>query len=498
MKLKTDLFHLIRAMSKSEKRYFTLDAQKSGRKASNYLELFRAINDLEEYDEAVLKEKFGPSLPFDKAYLYDAILRSMRDYRSSKSRAAKIKEMILDAKYLYERGLYEQSEARLEQAKVLASELDDQLALLEINRETMNYVWVMKKENYGSTIEQLLLAKDQNIDNINEELLFLSLCYRLNMAIQSKQAMDKKALEEEFSAELFSPTHQIRSAHAERRYLQSMAFFSELQGAFDKAYEYFFKMVDWWDKHPAIKEEEYARYIADISNLLYACYTRRKYEYFPDLLEKLENETPGNYHDQRLIFRQLTNYKLIYFINFGVSAGAEKLVQQVEHGMTAYKLNQVSKLYLTFNVCLLLFIIGDHPACRDWSAKVIKLLGKKEERLDFRLSAQLILLLAVYEEDDIDRIDSTLRSIQRNIRGLTDNDYMPFFHLVVRYIKRLINSPLEKQAAVLEKLLAAIQQMKQEKKGIAPLGLDELLQTWINSKRNNKSLQQLFRENVGG
>ena len=105
-----------------------------------------------DYDEAKLKKKFAKSLPSDKAYLYEAILSSMRDYRSSKSKVAQIKEMILDSNYLYERGLYDQCEERLDDAKALALELDEQLELLEINKLERILVW-NKKESYMMSIQ---------------------------------------------------------------------------------------------------------------------------------------------------------------------------------------------------------------------------------------------------------------------------------------------------------------------------------------------------------
>ena len=55
MKDKEDLFQLIKALSKTEKRYFTLDAQKVGRKKSKYMELFQAINDQDDYNDTVLR-----------------------------------------------------------------------------------------------------------------------------------------------------------------------------------------------------------------------------------------------------------------------------------------------------------------------------------------------------------------------------------------------------------------------------------------------------------
>ena len=49
--MSADLFDLIHSMSRNEKRYFTVEAKKSGSKSSNYLRLFNALNAMEEYDE---------------------------------------------------------------------------------------------------------------------------------------------------------------------------------------------------------------------------------------------------------------------------------------------------------------------------------------------------------------------------------------------------------------------------------------------------------------
>ena len=91
---KTDLYQLIKAMSKTEKRYFSIDAKKSGKDSARYLKLFQVINEMEEWDNEKLKRRFKQNLSADKKYLYEAILRSMRDYRSTKSKAAQVKEKI--------------------------------------------------------------------------------------------------------------------------------------------------------------------------------------------------------------------------------------------------------------------------------------------------------------------------------------------------------------------------------------------------------------------
>ena len=65
MRGKDHLFHLIHSLSKSEKRYFTLDARKSGKTNSRYLELFQLINKQKTFDDTPLKKKFKTRLGED-------------------------------------------------------------------------------------------------------------------------------------------------------------------------------------------------------------------------------------------------------------------------------------------------------------------------------------------------------------------------------------------------------------------------------------------------
>ena len=492
MKHKEDLFHLIRAMSKSEKRYFTIDAKKSGRRSSNYLELFQAINQMEEYSEQKLQKKFGKNLPADKSYLYDAILRSMRDYRSSKSRAARIKEMILDARYLYERGLYHQSEERFIQAKELAQELDDQLALLEISREQLNYVWVTKPKDYGPQINRLLDEKDEYIENINEELRYLSMSYQIQMA---KSQPDKvEQIRPHIPAGLGDATPP-RSIHAKRRFLQSCALYFDLLAKDDeKANVYYSKMVELWDQYPAIKEEEYIRYIADIFNLLHNSYNQKKYEQFEHLLTKIENEQPSNYHDQRLLFKQLTNYKLLYYLNLGIEEGHEILVEQVIHGISAYKLNPVSQLIIAFNLTLLLFILERHQLSLEWCEQILKNYNRKVSNDNFQLATLLIQLLCSYEIGDIDQLDSSIRALQRNLKQSPYEGV--FFRSTARFIRKLSHSTEKQGIKLLISFEAKIKASTTDGQETPPLGMHDLMLNWIKSKLEKKAIRLILREAV--
>ncbi len=480
-------------MSKSEKRYFTLDAQKSGRRSSRYLDLFRSINAMQDYDEEKLSRKYGKSLPTDKHYLYEAILKSMRDYNSSKSRNARIKEMILDASHLYNRGLYAQSEERLNQAKGLAQELDDQLALLEISREQLNYVWTMKQRDYGAQIDHLLADKDERIRHINEELQYLSIAYKIQVEKEKHRALNSRREPPGFARHLLDDAPIFpETAHAQRRFLQSNALLSDLMGDIDRANTFYIKIVEWWDAYPNIKAEEYNRYLADVFNLLHASYSQKKYDQFEALLQRIKREQPGSYHDQRLIFKQMTNYQLLYHINLGVEEGYEQLLQQVEEGIATYKLNPVSQLIMTFNITVLLLILEQPMQCQEWSEKVLFNYNRKVDSDQFRLATLLINLIAAFNTDDIDRFDSALRALRRALQPRQETP-MAFFKACLRWLRKINALPPESRRKALAGFKAELSTLKSDKAETVPLGMDDLVLNWVNSRLEGVALKDILR-----
>jgi hypothetical protein len=499
MKSKEDLFHLIQAMSKSEKRYFTLDAQKSGRKGSKYLELFQAINAMEEYEESGLKKKFQNNLPSDKIYLYEAILRSMRDYRSSKSLAARIKEMILDAEYLYERGLYGQCEERLREARALAEELDDQLALLEINKEDRNLVWNLKK-NYDSSIRGLIEEKEIHIKALTEEFRYLDILYRLGAELrQSPNLQDplrRQELQKRFPAGLFDERNEPSSVHARRRFLQSAALYYQLFNDPERAAEYYSRVVDWWDENLKYKGEEFYRYIVDLSNLLNAYASQGQYDNFPQLLEKLEKEPVSNVHAQGVVFQKVAIYKLMYYINTGRSEGVDDLAKSIEQGLTTYQINIGSKMVLIFNVSLLLFIKEAFPKCGEWCRKIIKGM-KTTSRQDIQRGAHILHLITAFETREPDEIDSAVRATVRFFHTKTNLNKEAFEFAIIDFVKRMALAPPAEVKAIQIELRQYLEQTKSNPAISVPLGLDELVSWWVNSKIQRKSIAWIIQQAKG-
>lgn len=485
-------------MSRAEKRYFTLDAQKSGRKDSKYFELFQLINAMEEYNEAKLKKRFPKNLPYDKAYLYEAILRSMRDYRNSKSKSAKIKELILDSKYLYERGLYSQTEVRLKEAKELAHDLDDQLALLEINKEERRLTIQPRKKNYETILKQLEKQASQYLESLAEEFEFEDIYFELlTQVIQTPNLKDEKLrLSIKENSDYQSLTEEDKAPnnnHALRRYFQSAANYYRLLDNLDQADYFYSKVVEWWEERPKYKEEEFFRYIVDVSNLLQSWAHKGKYDLFLDLLSKLENENPPHYHEKRGLFRVVSSYKLIYFLNTGNLEGADELVEAIDDGLRKFKfsMNPSSRLILIFNVSVLLFILERFERSVKWNEKVIKE-EKFSIRQDIQNGVHLLNLIATYELDDIDEIENTIRSTNRFFtvtQGMTRDD---FELKVLDYIKKLFSAPLDEVSTIYQDFKTYLLEAKKSPKRKDSLGIGQILLYWINSKIERRSILDLM------
>ena len=98
MKPSQELFHLIKSLTKSEKRFFKLSsALQSGEK--NYLKIFDVIDRQTEYDEQKVKDYFKSEIfikhfPSEKNHLYKLILKSLRSYHADNSVSSQLKQEI--------------------------------------------------------------------------------------------------------------------------------------------------------------------------------------------------------------------------------------------------------------------------------------------------------------------------------------------------------------------------------------------------------------------
>lgn len=484
MKHKNDLFRLIHSMSKSEKRYFSLDAQKAGKKNARYLALFRRISKMEIYDDTELKKDYK-NLSVDKAYLYEAILRSMRDYHSQKSRAAQIKEKLMDAKYLYERELYDLCDERLREAKKLAEELGDDISLLEINKQMRGLERTIKKNLGNDVLKDLATEQAHYLVSVEEEFEMLNLYDEVfsNAMLSRNQLVDDTK---------FTDNQQFSSTLAECRFYQSAGVHFRMKNDFYNAIIYYDKVMNWWDKNSLRKEEDFYNYIIDVSNYLAACFRTEKFDDFESLIERLEEEQPSNTHHQKILFQRLFQFKLVYLINFGIVEEVEKVAQQVEDGLSRFSLNPSTEKVLLMNTAILLFIAEKFETCSLWCNRLIKN-RNKSIRPEIDRGIQFIKCISFYELEDIDAFENSLRSATRFFNKEKDQ-YLSYYLSFLSKTRKLADLPTSEVKGQLKNIKVFINQMRDEIQGRVPLGgIDEMTICWIDSRLNSISIVEAVR-----
>jgi len=495
MKGKEDLFQLIQSMSPSEKRYFTIDAQKSGRKGSRYLELFHLINGMEAYDEAPLKRRFPKSLPFDKGYLYDAILRAMRDYHSSRSRAAQVKERLLDARYLFERGLYEQCEVRLSEARRLAEDIGDHLMLLEINKEYRRLVLGAKQQGFEEQLREFSAGAKTLLEAIGEEFRYLEIYESLLTRVIKQFVLRKQEGPDRFLERLYE-----RSLAGERfpqtdlaqlRYHQSIALYNQLHGAFDEVTGNFSRVVEWWEAHPKYKEEEFYRYLEDFSNLLHAYATNGRLELLLQLLDQLENIKPNTETAARILFQKVAIYRLISYINLGITKNLDKMIAEIEEGLDKFRIPAARRSALMLNVALLFFTRDRFADCMLWCGRLI---GdrKNQYRQDIRVAIYLLNLIAALEVDKLQLMEATYRSTYRFLRKQDRLRSGQFEQVVLDYARRYMTESPDEQHGLLGEFQTYLEGVHSDAETKISHGMDELFLLWVRSKRSRKTIAELM------
>ncbi|MCB0522287.1 MAG: hypothetical protein H6577_11160 [Lewinellaceae bacterium] len=489
MRSKDDLHHLIQAMSKSEKRYFVLDAKKSGRSASRYLSLFDTINAMEEYDEESLKKRFPKNLSSDKAYLYEAILRSMRDYRSKSSKAAQVKERLMDAKYLYERGLYQQSGDRIMEAKALAKELEDNFSLLEIIREEQLSLFDRRVKVDIEQIESLQHEKEIALKGVEEELDYLGLYFRLVVEMYkggaSKDTPGIKLFKDEFSKKIIEHDGSNLATLAQRRYFLCKAAFNRLIGENQLVYENQLEVINWWERNKELKEEEFYRYITDVGNLVNTCYKDEKLFPIAQMwLDKLKNEEPGKtYHEKKYAFLNLSISNLLHLLNRGNYIATRKLLPEIIKGLDEFGLKR--SILLLGNIVTAFFLIGDYVNCIKWTNQILQI--KQGSREDIQRIVRLYRIVSYFETSKIDELETGIRSLNRYFKNSKLAESSFEFQVLNNYLKRYFNSPLSEQSKILMEFKEFLLKVEQSSNSSSPIGLGEF-QIWTTLKIEKKSV----------
>src|SRR6478735_7104502 len=204
------LFQLIKSLEKSEKRNFKLYVKRnSGGEDLKIVQLFDALDKMDEYDEEALLRKnrsiSKQQLSNIKAHLYRKILTSLRLIKDTDNVDIQLHEQMDHARILYNKGLYHQSLRMLDRMKEFARSHNQltylqQVLFFEKKIETLHITRSMQDRADKLTAQS---------NEVNSRLVLVTVLSNLSLQLYSwyiKNGLARNEKDEQ-AIQLFFDTH---------------------------------------------------------------------------------------------------------------------------------------------------------------------------------------------------------------------------------------------------------------------------------------------------
>jgi hypothetical protein len=503
MAASSDLFELIKSLSKSEKRYFRMWASLNSRSRVNrYVRLFDLIDARDVHDEDGVRETFTArhgSKHFAEAkyYLYNAILRALHSYALDRSVGARLSTALHQAELLYERRLHRQCIKLLERTREQAIELElwhyaAEAAKLEIRTRKF---WGAEE---GMEIERLLDEVTRHGEAWSEDLRQWQASSHLDLhETVTGPARDGAGVAtywKIFDAHGAASRGTPSSPRAAYYYFNSLALCQKGANDFRAAlasHRSILALVD--SGQLRLQSDDTVEAIALLNvcaHGIYACDEECFREHYPRLLERTDRPPS----DPLYLFRIHALALLPHFHGaLGEFDRALRELPAVEHALAASPLWSGVGIESTINRLGLglAFGAGDYTRCVDY---LNTLLAMRSFKFSSHLHAhfRLIQLIVHFERGDYDLLESLLRSAHRYFlsRELHGREEMA----IIDFVRRALRSgSMAELRAPLRELHATIAPLREASYGSIFIEMVDI-PAWIESRLTGRSYAAITRD----
>ena len=452
---KDNLFVLVKSLTKSEKRQFTLYVGRmDSNEDSKFLNLFQLLDKINRYDEKLILSRGIVSkqqLSNLKAHLYKQILISLRMNPMHKNIRIQIREQLDFATILYQKGLYKQSLKVLEKAKLFATKNEEKYISYEIVE--------LEKVIESQYITRSLSNRTETLIKESE-----SLRAQNNLATQLSN----------LSLQLYERLIKAGYAKSDQEFREITQFF--------------------YEKLPKIHPVFYLKG----TNYLMESLVLIKYpSKFKHMLKQMEHWTnqdsfPKNDNLRALIFQFYFSNKLNMHFLEGSFEEAQILIPEIKKGIND-NINQIDPHHIMmfyYKIACVYFGSEDYENCIVFLDKIIsnKSLKMREDLLCF---SRVLNIFAHYEAGFDYHLENHLRETYKFLIKM--NDLHEVQMAMIRFVRGLGDIYPHELKTAFEALYQELKQYENdpyERRSF--LYLDIL--SWLESKIKNKPIAEVIKE----
>ena len=427
MKPSTELFSLIKSLTKSEKRFFKLSSSlQSGDK--NYLKIFDFVESQSKYDEDLLKiefkkETFVKHLPSEKNHLYKLILKSLRSFYSEQSVSSLLKQEIKNVEILYNKALYKECEKFVSRAKQLAKDHEKfyyWFELLSWEKKLLEEAY--ESGEFTTNLDALVAEEEMVIAKLRNLAEYQVIYSKINLIFRSggftRTESERNAVEEIADYHLIKGKNTALSTRAASMCYYIKGLCAATNRNFDDSFQFFNRTREILDNNPMLKVDSGQRYILTLFHLL-RCYIDSKdfvkaQELITDIRE-LEGKKGFNSTDILVrIFTNSYNLELLLLHAMGEFQKSVELIPEIERLQEEYgeKVSKEQEIILLYNKAYSYFGVGDFKKALSYINTVLND-NEQNLRQDIYSFSRLFNLVLHFELENYDFLEYVIKSTNR-------------------------------------------------------------------------------------
>jgi hypothetical protein len=436
MKPSTELFSLIKSLSKSEKRFFKLNsALQSGDK--NYLKIFDFIERQHKYDEEELKDHFKKEtfiqhLPSEKNHLYKLILKSLRAYYSEESISSILKQEIKNVEILYKKALYKECNKFVKRAKEIAVEYEKfyyHFELISWERRLLEEAF--ESGVFNQNLDELVKEENEVLEKLRNLAEYHILYSKINLIFRSggftRNEGERKIVNEIADYHLIKGKNTAISVRATSICYYIKGLCSASTRDYEDALVNFRKAKAVMDRNEKIRDDVQQRYINTLSFIMLCHIDMHDFKNAGAVLEELSalhlNKAFSSLDSRVRLFTSVYIGKLQLMNRQGEFEKALELVPAIETNLAEFddKINKEKLLLFNYNLAYSYFGVGDYRK----ALKYINVLlndNEKQLRQDIYSFSRIFNLVIHFELNNHDFLEYDMKSAARYLNKY-EKDY---------------------------------------------------------------------------
>lgn len=493
----TKLFNLIHSLSSQEKRYFKIIAKNKEESNNKYVKLFELIEDSQVFDEAYYKDAIYPNLPPKskkyselKGYLYQVILRRLRDYDEESSIDYVIKNGLLSIHSLFSRSKFKYA-------------LEEVNKILKLSRQHEKFKWTIELLEWKKKIAYAqadISYFDKNLSVIHQEETsaisqlanfksYEQAFYELYLFLRKKPNQSEEDLAPFVQRDILEKPKNAQSFKALIYYHRIWSIYYFSIGNFHQFAAENEKLIHLVEGNPYYQKEDISHYISILSNHSVAGFLINNFALVESSLTKLKNLKPLTQDDAIRINRQYYSSKFKLCIlsgNFEDGIDALATLQSLISEEHWHVFNNDSFLFQYF---YLYFGIGDYERALNYINEWMNL-PRHAERQDMQIVARILVLIIHYELDNTLLLTSLIRSSKRYLNLKQKSNILEGLFLPA--LSDALNKPTAAaKRTVFKTLLAAVNKLPVKSNPL--LGIFDF-KAWIQSQVTQEDFAVIIKE----